>query len=232
MPHLRPFLLLLIAGLVSTSVLPHNPAGTDSLGDFGTTSISAREGIDIVARNSWTARSASADDRKQLEGSRPSDQGTPSDDTPMVSLVRDRSSDLGAPLQKRGFNSPHDRRAFVIAVASNIFTSASWAFEMWITDPYTATIWRGGDFTGSTNLADVGVTLPRLSTIYNSENQFRGSVDFLLSGFIGVSEVVVKFTAEVFASEAAMTIMSMITPPTCTVAGASVEVSSWTFNDA
>jgi hypothetical protein len=231
MPHLRPFLLLFIAGLVSTLVLQRNPTSTDSLGGFSKTSISARDGANIMAGNSWTTRSAPADDSKGLEGSRPSDEGTPSQDTPMdavsltnVSLVR-----------RAAFTSPHDRRAFVLNVAtSSIITSANWLFELWLVkkNEDVITLWRGGGYTGSTNLQQVGVTVANVVRIVSSTDGYEGKADFILSGFKGVSDVVVKFTAEFFASATQMYIQDIIQGPTCTIANADVTITSWSFDKA
>jgi hypothetical protein len=69
--------------------------------------------------------------------------------------------------------------------------------------------------------------------IYSSPTQYRGSVEFLLTGLVGkggTSELVIKFTAEIFASAAATYIQGMIVPPTATLAGVSIDVKSWSFD--
>ena len=115
-------------------------------------------------------------------------------------------------------------------MASQIVTSAYWAFDMWLVNQSNrVNIWRGGAITS--DLSETSVTFPALRTIYSSDNQYRGAADFILIGAQETAEVVIKFTAEVLGSTAAFGIMKMITPPTCTIGGVSVNIESWSFDE-
>jgi hypothetical protein len=218
--------LFLTTGLATALALP-NPASTDSLAVFRRSSFSALDGA-YTLDNPRISQRAPASDSKELEASTPSwedDQPTTKNLVDVVPLVHRESNGL------EGFSTPHDKRKFVVAIASQIVTSAWWAFDMWLVNQSNrqANIWRGGGVTSS--LAETDITFPALRTIYSSENQYRGAADFVLIGGVNNAEVVVKFTAEVLGSTAAFGIMKMITPPTCTVGGVSATVESWTFNE-
>lgn len=216
--------LFLTTGLATALTLP-NPASTDLLGVFGRSSISAPDSV-YALENPRISQRAPASDGKELEASTPSwedDQPTTETLVDVAPLVHRESNDLEA------YKSPDDKRTFVVAMASQIVTSAYWAFDLWLVQQRSsANLWRGGDV--SSSLREISVTIPALRTIYNSENQFRGAADFVLKGAQDTVEVVINFTAEVFGSAAAFSIMQMINPPTCTIGGVSVPISSWSFD--
>ncbi|KAH8758726.1 hypothetical protein BGZ57DRAFT_856400 [Hyaloscypha finlandica] len=218
--------LFLTTGLATALALP-NPASTDSLGIFRRSSFSVLDGA-YTLDNPRISQRAPASDSKELEASTPSwedDRPTTKNLVHVVPLVHRESNGL------QGFSSPHDKRKFVVAIASQIVTSAWWAFDMWLVSQSNrgANIWRGGGITSS--LTETSITFPKLRTIYSSDNQYRGAADFVLIGGIDTAEVIIKFTAEVLGSTAAFGIMKMITPPTCTVGGVSVNVESWSFDE-
>jgi hypothetical protein len=209
--------LFLTTGLATALILP-NSANTDFSGVFGRSSISV---LDDVSQR------APASNGKEHEASTPSwedDQSTTETLVDVVPLVYRESNGL------EGFKTPHDKRKFVVAMASQIVTSAWWAFDMWLVNQSTrVNIWRGGDITSS--LGETSVSFPALRTIYSSDNQFRGAADFVLIGAQESAEVVIKFTAEVLGSTAAFGILKMINPPTCTIGGVDIPVSSWSFDE-
>ena len=218
--------LFLTTGLATALALP-NPASTDSLGIFRRSSFSVLDGA-YTLDNPRISQRAPASDSKELEASTPSwedDRPTTKNLVHVVPLVHRESNGL------EGFSSPQDNRKFVVAVASNLVTSAWWAFDLWLVNQGNrgANIWRGGGITSS--LTETSITFPKLRTIYSSDNQYRGAADFVLIGGIDTAEVVVKFTAEVFASAAVFYVQSMITPPTCTIGGVSVPINSWSFDE-
>jgi hypothetical protein len=218
--------LFLTTGLATALALP-NPASTDSLGVFRRSSFSALDGA-YTLDNPRISQRAPASDSKELEASTPSwedDRPTTKNLVDVVPLVHRESNGLD------GFSSPHDKRKFVVAIASQIVTSAWWAFDLWLVNQsnWGTNIWRGGGITSSLN--ETSITLPALRTIYSSNNQFRGAADFVLIGGIDAAEVIVKFTAEVFGSATAFYVQSMITPPTCTIGGVSVPIESWSFDE-
>jgi hypothetical protein len=141
--------------------------------------------------------------------------------------------DLDKRMITKNFISPHSKRLFKIVLASTIILSANWFFELWIKDFNNGvSLWRGG-VASSTNLQLADVVCPSMIQIYSSPTQYRGSAEFLLTGLVskgGTSELVIKFTAEIFASAAAIYIQGMIVPPTATLAGASIGVKSWSFD--
>ncbi|GAB7336827.1 hypothetical protein MBLNU13_g00003t1 [Cladosporium sp. NU13] len=145
------------------------------------------------------------------------------------------SLDNTSSLEKRATNfiSPHTRRAFVCGLASGIITGANWVFDVWVKDMSSGvSLWRGG-VSSSTNLGYSNVVVPRLETIYGSDSQYRGKAHFVLTGDVGkggTSELVIKFTAEVFASAAETIIQRMIDPPTATLGGAPIDITSWSFD--
>lgn len=126
------------------------------------------------------------------------------------------------------FASPHVRRAFVVGLGSNLITGANWVFEMWVKDSGRANLWRS-EVSGSTNLHFANVLLPRVTTIFESANQWRGSAIFQMSGWVGNAELIIEFTAEVFASSAACYIQKMIKEPVATLGNIKIPVTSWKF---
>jgi hypothetical protein len=115
-----------------------------------------------------------------------------------------------------------------VGLASQIVTSAYWAFDIWFTQREGNTIYRGGGY--SSSLKEYKVIIPAVRTIYTSNTQYRGALDFVLQGSSGTTEVVIKFTAEVFASAASFIVQSMINPPTATIGGVPVGITSWSFD--
>jgi hypothetical protein len=141
--------------------------------------------------------------------------------------------DLDKRMITKNFISPHSKRLLKIVLASTIILSANWFFELWIKDFNNGvSLWRGG-VGSSTNLQLADAVCPSMIHIYSSPTQYRGSAEFLLTGLVGkggTSELVIKFTAEIFASAAATYIQGMIVPPTVTLAGVSIDVKSWSLD--
>jgi hypothetical protein len=200
--------LFLTTGL-ATALILRNPASTDSLGVFGRSSISALDGVHALAAS---------------DGKREDDQPTTEARVVMVPLIHRDSNDLAS----AQFTSPDDKRKFVVGLASQIVTSAYWAFDIWFTQREGNTIYRGGRY--SSSLKEYKVIIPAVRTIYTSNTQYRGALDFVLQGSSGTTEVVIKFTAEVFASAASFIVQSMINPPTATIGGVPVGITSWSFD--
>lgn len=134
-------------------------------------------------------------------------------------------------LVARQFDSPHVWRRLVIGTASGVLTSAIWNFEWWFNEApgLQGTITRGA-FTASLNLADPFIRFTQLAAISKSANQYRGRAEMEFDGEVNGAAVVVKLVAEVFASAADCFVQSLIQPPTLTVGGQSVDVTSWTFD--
>ena len=77
----------------------------------------------------------------------------------MVPLIHRDSNDLAI----AQFTSPDDKRKFVVGLASQIVTSAYWAFDMWFTQREGNTIYRGGRY--SSSLKEDKVIIPAVRTI-------------------------------------------------------------------
>jgi hypothetical protein len=148
-------------------------------------------------------------------------------------IINARDLDLAKRMVTQNFISPHTKRVFKVALASSIVSSANWFFDLWIRDfSNGVSLWRGG-VAASTNLELADVTCLSMIGIYSSATQYRGSAEFQVSGGVGkggASELVIKFTAEIFASAAETYIGRMIVDPSATLAGASIDISSWSFD--
>jgi hypothetical protein len=131
--------LFLTTGL-ATALILRNPASTDSLGVFGRSSISVLDGVHAL-ENPRISQKAPTSDGKELESYTPSredDQPTTETRVDGVTLVHRASNDLGL----AQFTSPDDKRKFVVGLASQVVTSAYWAFDMWFTQREGNTIYR------------------------------------------------------------------------------------------
>jgi hypothetical protein len=58
-----------------------------------------------------------------------------------------------------------------------------------------------------------------------------GHIDFILSGFDGNANIIVKFTAKVTASSHETQITKVIGDPTSTIDGRGVVVKNWNFDN-
>ena len=154
--------------------------------------------------------------------------GTTNAETTIVS-----TRNLDKRMTTQNFISPHTKRVFKIVLASNIINSANWFFDLWLKDYSSGvSLWRS-DVAASTNLQLADVSVPSLVGICSSATQYRGSAEFVLTGGVGkggAAELVVKFTAEIFASAAGTIVERMIVVPSAMLAGAGVDVSSWSFD--
>lgn len=148
-------------------------------------------------------------------------------------IINARDLDLAKRMVTQNFISPHIKRVFKVALASSIVSSANWFFDLWIRDfSNGVSLWRGG-VAASTNLELADVTCLSMIGIYSSATQYRGSAEFQVSSGVGkggASELVIKFAAEIFASAAETYIGRMIVDPSATLAGASIDISSWSFD--
>ncbi len=204
----KQFLLLLLIGFVSASLLRRHNIDTDSEKN----SISARTDVGALTVKSTVSRRISAGNNKGFE--------TPA------------RSDLGKrdPLAKR-LTSPHNRRIFDAYFKSKILSSAFWEMDIWVDKPAQdhSTLWLGGDYSGS--IEEANVTCKSWKDVYSHDPlQFLGLIEFILQGVWKESQVNVNFTAWVFATSTECHITNMASSPTCTLNGKNVEISSWTFD--
>jgi hypothetical protein len=228
MAPLRQFLLLFLIGFASTSILrPHEirAESDESL------RISARDDVGTIAVRS-TLQSTSVDNKGLGVVVRTEPDLVERDPTPSALLLRD-DSDLNAPGVKRqaGFTSPSNRRKLLVGLGSNIITSAFWTLEFHVTKTAQSVSSFVMDEWYCPDLSDSWVVTSLESDTSRTPYLVNGNTDFTLSGYTGTAEIVVKFTASVWGSVASCYIVEMVTDPTCTLAGASVPVTSWSFND-
>ncbi|KAG5999185.1 hypothetical protein E4U54_002002 [Claviceps lovelessii] len=127
------------------------------------------------------------------------------------------------------WTSPHVRRAFAVGLGSQLVTGANWVFEMWVNHDHSFRLWRS-EVSGSTNLFQANVVVPAINTIATSVYEWTGQAAFQMTGWVGDAELVIDFVAEVVASSTSCYILKMLKYPTAKLAGASIPVTSWTFN--
>lgn len=214
MAPLRKFLLLFLVGFASTSILRRQDV------DVKTTAVRS------------AAQSTSVDISKGIDVGVRSDPNLGGRDTTLSALSPRDDGDLSAPLAKRDFTSPTDRRKLLIGIASQVITSAYWVLEYHVTrgvrDALIMDEWSCPDL-DSTNVATA------LVQDSSTTDRFFGHTEFTLSGFGGsggTAEIIVKFTASVWGSPAYLGILKMINPPTCTIGGANQQVTSWSFDES
>ncbi|KAG5984770.1 hypothetical protein E4U55_003282 [Claviceps digitariae] len=127
------------------------------------------------------------------------------------------------------WTSPHVRRAFAVGLGSQLVSGANWVFEMWVNHDENFRLWRS-EVSGSTNLFQANVIIPALQTIGTSVYEYTGKATFQMTGWVNEAELVLEFVAEIVASSTSCYIQKMVEYPTAKLAGASIPVTSWTFN--
>ncbi|KAG5936552.1 hypothetical protein E4U60_002506 [Claviceps pazoutovae] len=132
-------------------------------------------------------------------------------------------------VSRADWTSPHTRRAFVVGLGSQLVSGATWAFDMWAKEEYSFRLWRSA-VSSSKNLLDANVAIPAVNTIkWDVNGGWTGKGAFQMTGFVGTAELVIEFVAEVYASASECYIKKMLQEPVATLAGAAVDVTSWTF---
>ncbi|CCE34370.1 uncharacterized protein CPUR_08302 [Claviceps purpurea 20.1] len=127
------------------------------------------------------------------------------------------------------WSSPHTRRAFVVGLGTELVSGAMWAFDMWVKEEYSLRLWRS-QVSGSKNLQEANVAIPAVDTIQrDADGGWTGKGAFQMTGYVGTAELVVEFVAEIYASASECYIMQMIQEPVAKLAGAAIDVTSWTF---
>ncbi|KAG6122940.1 hypothetical protein E4U12_000840 [Claviceps purpurea] len=127
------------------------------------------------------------------------------------------------------WTSPRTRRAFVVGLSSQLVSGAMWAFDMWAKEENSFRLWRSG-VTGSKNLQDANVAIPAINTIkWDVTGAWTGKGAFQMTGFVGTAELVIEFVAEIYASASECYVMKMLEEPVAKLAGAAIDVTSWTF---
>ncbi|KAG6107063.1 hypothetical protein E4U14_004329 [Claviceps sp. LM454 group G7] len=127
------------------------------------------------------------------------------------------------------WTSPHTRRAFVVGLGTELVSGAMWAFDMWVKEQSSLRVWRSA-VTGSKNLQEANVLIPAVNTIkWDVNGAWTGKGAFQMTGYVGSAELVIEFVAEIYASASECYIVKMIQEPVAKLAGAAVDVTSWTF---
>ncbi|KAG5944314.1 hypothetical protein E4U59_007376 [Claviceps monticola] len=127
------------------------------------------------------------------------------------------------------WTSPHTRRAFVVGLGSQLVSSAMWAFDLWAKEENSFRLWRSA-ISGSKNLHEANVAIPAVNTIaWDVNGGWTGKGAFQMTGYVGTAELVIEFVAEIYASATKCYIVKMLKEPVATLAGAAVDVTSWTF---
>ncbi|KAG6172377.1 hypothetical protein E4U11_004985 [Claviceps purpurea] len=127
------------------------------------------------------------------------------------------------------WSSPHTRRAFVVGLGNQLVSGAMWAFDMWLKEENSLRLWRS-QVSGSKNLQDANVAIPAVNTIkWDVSGGWTGKGAFQMTGFVGTAELVIEFVAEIYASASECYIVQMLEEPVAKLAGAAIDVTSWTF---
>ncbi|KAG5921425.1 hypothetical protein E4U61_006726 [Claviceps capensis] len=127
------------------------------------------------------------------------------------------------------WTSPHTRRAFIVGLGSQLVSGAMWSFDMWAKEENRFRLWRS-EVSGSKNLLDANVVIPAINTIgWDASGGWTGKGAFQMTGFIGTAELIIEFVAEIYASTSECYIKQMLKEPVATLAGAAIDVTSWTF---
>ncbi|KAG6253667.1 hypothetical protein E4U23_007343 [Claviceps purpurea] len=127
------------------------------------------------------------------------------------------------------WTSPHTRRAFVVGLGTELVSGAMWAFDMWVKEEDSLRVWRS-QVSGSKNLQEANVHIPAVNTIkWDVNGAWTGKGAFQMTGYVGSAELVIEFIAEIYASASECYIVKMIQEPVAKLAGAAVDVTSWTF---
>ncbi|KAI3537968.1 hypothetical protein CSPX01_09765 [Colletotrichum filicis] len=136
--------------------------------------------------------------------------------------------EIDTSLEKRVFTSPHVRKAFK-AVAGNMISAASWAFNFWVEEDYTgkSTVWYSGVTGGGVSTPKIGVEGAAFISKIGIELDLK--VPFIVKGFYAGKELVSHFVVRILSDAGETSVQYFYDRPTATIAGQNAPVTSWDF---